>query len=136
MAGTGSNALKLSCRTAEGNCVHAIPLFWLAIAALQRAAAGGGDSLPAIFVPNSGQARADVQFLDRLQRDFPATQVLSLDQNFRSTGQIIELANSLARPLGSPPLALLKRRFQGIAESLLRRLAGRKAIDDHEQIAF
>jgi DNA helicase II / ATP-dependent DNA helicase PcrA len=60
-----------------------------------------GDPRQALY----GWRGADVRFLDRLQRDFPGTQLLSLDQNFRSTGQIVRLANALAEPLGSyPPL--------------------------------
>lgn len=44
---------------------------------------------------------ADIRFLQRLQADFPDTQLLTLDQNFRSTWQIVGLANSLATSLGS-----------------------------------
>jgi DNA helicase II / ATP-dependent DNA helicase PcrA len=48
---------------------------------------------------------ADVRFLQRLGADFPDVRVLTLDQNFRSTGQIIGLANALAESLGGfPPL--------------------------------
>jgi DNA helicase-2/ATP-dependent DNA helicase PcrA len=46
---------------------------------------------------------ADVRFLQRLRADFPETQLLSLDQNFRSTRHVVDLANALAAPLGSLP---------------------------------
>ena len=48
---------------------------------------------------------ADVHFLQRLRTAFPETQQLTLDQNFRSTRQIVGLANALAESLGGlPPL--------------------------------
>ncbi len=42
---------------------------------------------------------ADVRFLRELERDFPEAQVLGLDQNFRSTGRIVDLANALGATL-------------------------------------
>lgn len=60
-----------------------------------------GDPRQAIY----GWRGANVRSLHRLRQDFPETRVLSLDQNFRSTGRIVALANALARPLGGfPPL--------------------------------
>ncbi|PZR99821.1 MAG: hypothetical protein DLM70_14625 [Chloroflexi bacterium] len=42
---------------------------------------------------------ADIRFLDEFQRDFPETGIMNLHQNFRSTRQIVELANALAASL-------------------------------------
>src|SRR5437016_13175510 len=49
-----------------------------------------------------------------------------------TAGQACNGTGVLLNQGDGPPLALLKRGFQGIAESLLRRLAGRKAINHHE----
>lgn len=46
-----------------------------------------------------GWRGADVRFLRDFERDFPEAQVLSLDQNFRSTGRIVDLANALGESL-------------------------------------
>ncbi len=46
-----------------------------------------------------GWRGADVRFLRAFERDFPEAQVLSLDQNFRSTGRIVDLANTLGGTL-------------------------------------
>ena len=60
-----------------------------------------GDPRQALY----GWRGANVHFLHRLRQDFPETRVLSLDQNFRSTGRIVALANALAESLGGfPPL--------------------------------
>ncbi|MCC6174073.1 MAG: UvrD-helicase domain-containing protein, partial [Chloroflexi bacterium] len=60
-----------------------------------------GDPRQALY----GWRGADIRYLHRLQHDFPETRVLSLDQNFRSTGRIVALANALVEPLGAyPPL--------------------------------
>lgn len=42
---------------------------------------------------------ADVRFLDDFQRDFPEARVIHLNQNFRSSGQIVEVANALGARL-------------------------------------
>jgi len=42
---------------------------------------------------------ADVRFVQEFLQDFPEARVLSLDNNFRSTGHIVELANALGRML-------------------------------------
>jgi superfamily I DNA/RNA helicase len=56
-------------------------------------------------LPHYAWRGADARFLQRLRADFPDAQFLTLDQNFRSTGQIVGLANALAEPLGGlPPL--------------------------------
>ncbi len=46
-----------------------------------------------------GWRGADVRFLREFQRDFPEARVLGLDQNFRATGRLVDLANALAAPL-------------------------------------
>lgn len=46
-----------------------------------------------------GWRGADVRFLREFHRDFPEAQVLGLDQNFRATGRLVDLANVLAAPL-------------------------------------
>ncbi|MCC6173829.1 MAG: UvrD-helicase domain-containing protein, partial [Chloroflexi bacterium] len=69
------------------------------LAAVHRNLVAVGDPRQALY----GWRGANVGFLERLRRDFPETQVLSLDQNFRSTGWIVALANALAEPLGRYP---------------------------------
>ena len=46
-----------------------------------------------------GWRGADVRFLMEFERDFPEARVVSLDQNFRSTGRIVDLANALSAEL-------------------------------------
>ncbi len=46
-----------------------------------------------------GWRGADVRFLQDFERDFPEAQLLGLDQNFRSTGRIVDLANALGAAL-------------------------------------
>lgn len=46
-----------------------------------------------------GWRGADVRLLLGFQRDFPDAQILTLDESFRSTGQMVELANALGSPL-------------------------------------
>ena len=46
-----------------------------------------------------GWRGADVRFLRDFEHDFPEAQVLGLDQNFRSTGRIVDLANALGEAL-------------------------------------
>lgn len=54
-----------------------------------------GDPLQTLFAWRG----ADIRFLLDFQRDFPEARYVSLDQNFRSTGRIVELANALAAAL-------------------------------------
>ena len=71
------------------------------LAERHRNLAAVGDPRQALY----GWRGADVRFLHRLQTDFPEARRLTLDQNFRSTERIVELANRLAEPLGAhPPL--------------------------------
>jgi DNA helicase-2/ATP-dependent DNA helicase PcrA len=54
-----------------------------------------GDPLQTLF----SWRGADIRFLLDFQHDFPEARYISLDQNFRSTGRIVELANALAATL-------------------------------------
>ena len=54
-----------------------------------------GDPLQTLY----GWRGADVRFLVDFRRDFPEARVVCLDQNFRSTGQIVDLANALSAAL-------------------------------------
>ena len=56
-----------------------------------------GDPRQALY----GWRGADVRYLHGLLDDFHGAQLLSLDQNYRSTERIVELANLLAERLGS-----------------------------------
>jgi DNA helicase-2/ATP-dependent DNA helicase PcrA len=46
-----------------------------------------------------GWRGADLRFLLGFQSDFPDVRILTLDQNFRATGRIVDLANSLGASL-------------------------------------
>lgn len=48
-----------------------------------------------------GWRGADIRFLDEFRRDFREIRIMSLHQNFRSTRQIVDLANALVRSLPS-----------------------------------
>ena len=54
-----------------------------------------GDPLQTLY----GWRGADVRFLVDFQREFPEARIVSLDQNFRSTGRIVDLANTLSAAL-------------------------------------
>ena len=43
---------------------------------------------------------ADIRYFGQFRHDFPEARVLSLEQNFRSTQRLVELANELGRDLG------------------------------------
>jgi len=66
------------------------------LAERHRSLTAVGDPLQTIY----GWRGADVRFLLEFRRDFPEAQVLSLDQNFRSTRRIVAFANALGAPLG------------------------------------
>lgn len=55
-----------------------------------------GDPMQTLY----GWRGADVRFLQAFQQDFPEAQVISLDENFRSTRRIVELANALGAQFG------------------------------------
>jgi len=46
-----------------------------------------------------GWRGASVRFMDDFRRDFPESRIVSLSQNFRSTAQIVDLANALGATL-------------------------------------
>ncbi len=54
-----------------------------------------GDPLQTLY----GWRGADTRFLAAFERDFPDARVVSLDQNFRATGRLVDLANALGTPL-------------------------------------
>lgn len=87
-------------------------------AALARLLAGDHGNLTIVGDPRQtlyGWRGADARFLLDLPGTFPGARVAALDQNFRSTGRILDLANALGAPLphggrlwtanppGSPP---------------------------------
>lgn len=65
------------------------------LAARHRNLVAVGDPQQTLY----GWRGADVRFLRAFQRDFPEARMLSLDQNFRATGRLVDLANALAAPL-------------------------------------
>ena len=65
------------------------------LAARHRNLVAVGDPRQTLY----GWRGADVRFLREFQRDFPEARVLGLDQNFRATGRLVDLANTLAAPL-------------------------------------
>ena len=46
-----------------------------------------------------GWRGADIRFVQEFRRDFPEARVIGLDQNFRSTGRLVDLANVVGAPL-------------------------------------
>ncbi|MGE3795878.1 MAG: ATP-dependent helicase [Dehalococcoidia bacterium] len=54
-----------------------------------------GDPLQTLY----GWRGADSRFLLEFERDFPEARVIGLDQNFRATGRLVDLANTLGAPL-------------------------------------
>jgi len=54
-----------------------------------------GDPLQTLY----GWRGADTRFLVAFERDFPEARVVSLDQNFRATGRLVDLANALGAAL-------------------------------------
>lgn len=54
-----------------------------------------GDPLQTLY----GWRGADTRFLLAFEHDFPEARVVSLDQNFRATGRLVDLANALGAPL-------------------------------------
>jgi len=54
-----------------------------------------GDPMQTLY----GWRGADVRFLHAFERDFPDARVVSLDQNFRATRSLVDLANALGAPL-------------------------------------
>src|SRR5205823_3252799 len=54
-----------------------------------------GDPLQTLY----GWRGADIRFVLEFERDFPEARVVSLDQNFRATGRLVDVANVLGAPL-------------------------------------
>jgi DNA helicase-2/ATP-dependent DNA helicase PcrA len=54
-----------------------------------------GDPRQALY----GWRGADVRFLRAFERDFPEARLVSLDENFRATGRLVDLANALGAGL-------------------------------------
>jgi len=59
-----------------------------------------GDARQSIY----GWRGADGHVLQRFEQAFPDREIVSLNRNFRSNGQIVALANALGRSLGGDPL--------------------------------
>jgi DNA helicase II / ATP-dependent DNA helicase PcrA len=69
---------------------------------LVRRLVEASENLTAVGDPRQtiyGWRGADVRLLLAFQQDFPGARILTLDQNFRSTGRIVAFANALGAPL-------------------------------------
>lgn len=97
-----------------------------------------------------GWRGADVRFLLGFQRDFPGAQILTLDENFRSTSHVVEIANALGAPLpysrrlwtqnppGEPAVVFVAGDERGEAEFVARnieRLRTEGAIREYGEVA-
>jgi DNA helicase-2/ATP-dependent DNA helicase PcrA len=97
-----------------------------------------------------GWRGADVRFLLDFRRDFPEARVVRLDQNFRSTGRIVDLANALGaglaygRPLwtdnprGEPALLYVGPDEPAEADFVaaeIERLLGARLVDHAGEVA-
>jgi superfamily I DNA/RNA helicase len=61
-----------------------------------------------------GWLGADIRFMDAFRRDFVETRTLNLNQNFRSTRQIVDLANALGASLPSSRMLWNDNAFGGV----------------------
>lgn len=106
----------------------------------------GGDPRQCLY----GWRGADIRFLREFQHDFPEAHCVSLDQNFRSTGRIVELANALAdelpenrplwtdNPLGEPALLVVAHDEQAEAAFVaaeIERLLTAQRVDHPGEVA-
>src|SRR5581483_2212615 len=121
--------------------------------ALLRMLAGRHQNLVVVGDPAQtlyGWRGADVRLLLGFQRDFPDAQIVTLDESFRSTGQMVEIANALGsplpysrrlwtqNPLGEPAVAFVAGNERGEAEFVARnikRLRAEGAIGEYGEVA-
>ena len=68
------------------------------LAARHRNLVAVGDPCQSVY----GWRGADAELFERFLRDFPDARVHTLEQNFRSTGRIVGLANAMGVDLGVP----------------------------------
>ncbi len=121
--------------------------------ALLRMLAGLHQNLVVVGDPAQtlyGWRGADVRLLLGFQRDFPDAQIVTLDESFRSTGQMVEIANALGSPLpysrrlwtqnppGEPAVVFVAGDERGEAEFVARtikRLRAEGAIGEYGEVA-
>lgn len=86
---------------------------------------GERDDLCVVGDPNQaihGFAGGTSSFLLRLNRDLPRARTITLDRNYRSTPQVLQLANSViagAHRRGRAPTVLMPQRPDGVAVSVV-----------------
>ncbi len=85
--------------------------------ALSRLLASGHHNITAVGDPDQSiysWRAADIRNLQRFETDFPGTQVVLLEQNYRSTGHILRAAHAvIAKAEGRPEKALWTENAEG-----------------------
>jgi DNA helicase-2/ATP-dependent DNA helicase PcrA len=79
------------------------------LAGLHRHVVAVGDPQQTLY----GWRGADIRFLDAFRRDFAETRIMNLSQNFRSTRQIVDLANALGASLPASRMLWTDNAFGG-----------------------
>ena len=104
---------------------NAIQYAWL------RLLAGGQDKLFLVGDDDQsiyGWRGAKVENIQSFQRDYPGTRVVRLEQNYRSTGNILSAANAL---IANNPTRLGKNLWtEDTAGALIRRYAAFNEMDE------